>query len=271
MTPEKTNINYPIGDLRYIERPNHLVIGSAHFHRVSQSQLPSFIAKLSKLEGMKIEGQPLPLDVPYDCAEVLAKASMAGKTFEYIAHKRPNGDPLGTVLKEYGVPIELTEAFYGLFPLQLGEMKPIRNADDMTKTVLSGIYGVKERFPDLDVDRAVHTHIRTTQSLFNGKINLQDIDRFINTYYIYHGLVIEYEFMQPDILDFRQRIKGKIGFLVGDFHTERITDILDGNLIMQPPHWSLYRSVLDEASSLSNTNIMDSVKKIEQIVLAQKD
>lgn len=206
---------------------------------------------------MKIEYQEDSLSkLPYDCVEVLAKAAMLGKRVEPISDRRLNGDLLGKVLEEYSVPAYLTEIYYSFVPLLAHPLLPVRDADQMTRLSFQSIEDGKRRCPNLDVERAKINQVKILQSVVANRIKIDYIKDFCNVYALYKGHVIEYEFMQPDILDFRRRIEGRIGIVVGKFHAERISDMLDGNSIPKPPFWSSYKekmgSVSPEFSTLVN-------------------
>ncbi len=204
-------INFPFSSVRdYIDRPGYLVISANHSQRLLESEIPEFLERVKDLKGMKIEGAPVPDYVPKDVIEVFARESMKGKPVEYVANTRLNGDLLGQVYEEYGFPIELAEQYYCFKPAVMTDMRPIRSFEELSEAMTDSLLAGKERCPNIDYERAIDRFF-----VINQILRGHHIPSFCNEYLAYHGLLIEYEFIQPDILDFRERIEGKIGVLIG--------------------------------------------------------
>ena len=255
-----TEINYMYSDVTYIDRKNHLVIGVNHLHKIPESKIMEFIEKLNPLKGMKIESRDFPPDVPYNCVEVLAKAAMNGKPFEYIANeKKRDGTTLGNITKDYGLPIEVVEFHTSFIPLMVSGMKQIDSIEEMVDSMQSLFESAKKRYPDLNADRAVKNYFKIMENMIAEKII-----HFLKAYLPYHGQILEYEIMQPDILDFRKRINGKIGIIIGNFHAEGINKMLEGQQTEKPVSWKEYKQTLPD-------EVLDLVESIEKLVLDYKD
>lgn len=250
-------IKYQEQDVEFIDKPSYLVVGAAHLHKVPESRIPTFVEKISKLSGMKLEATPIPANVPFNLVEVLAKVCMQGKPLEYIASTRPNGDDLAKIYQEYGIPVEITELRYALRPLFVGDMIPIHSAEDMMDEVILSLNAGKERVPNIDVQRGLDYCEKVMKALLNSSVTMDEVQWFFNSIYIYHGHVVEYEFMQPDVLDFRRRIDGKIGVVIGRLHHLNIAKLLDGEKIRQPPVWDRYQEII-------GLPCYDSIEKILQ-------
>jgi len=252
-------------DVEYLEGTNHLVIVANHLHILPDSNIPVFLEKTANLQGMKIEGKDIPSSAPFNCIEVIARAAMVGKPCEWIADKTPDGKQIGTLLEEYGLPTKVSEIYLGFKPLYLNEMKPIRSSEEMANGVYVAITTSKDRFPDLNVNRALTNYERVMQDLIlTGQVQLSEIIDFCNVHALYKGPIIQYSFMAPDIEEFRKRINGKIGIVVGSFHAKPIHDMLEGIPMPPPVSWADYKKTLPARSA----QVIDS---IERIVLDYKD
>lgn len=254
--------NYFPESVQYIDRPNHLIISSPHFLRLQSQVIPEFVKKLEGLAGMKAESSDgAESTLPFDCIEVMSKVAMLGKPYEYIASQRQNGGNLGDVLEEYGVPMPVIELHYALLPLAVIKNKPITSADELFNAVISSLAIGQKRIPKLNTERTVANFTQIMDLISANKFASQDLMIFSNIYLQNHGYLIEYEFMQPDILDFRKRIDGRIGVQIGAFHSARISEALDGKLIERPKSWDDYRSELPR-------NSLEIISTIESLVLS---
>ena len=259
------DINYMKSDVGYIEGTNHLVVASKHFHILPDSKLPVFLEKTADLQGMKIEGKEIPPSAPYNCVEVMARATMAGKPCEWIADSTPDGRRIGTLLEEYGLPTEVSEVYLGFKPLYMRDMKPVGSAEEMAEGVHTALETSRDRFPDLDMDRALTNHKRVMQKLvLRGTVQLPEIVDFCNMHALYRGPIIQYAFMAPDIEKFRGRIDGKIGIVVGYFHAQPVYDMLEGTPMPEPISWPDFKKNLPSRT----VEVIDS---IEAVVLNHKD
>lgn len=260
-----TEINYMFGDVTYIDKKDHLVIGANHLHKIPESKIMGFIEKLNPLKGMKIESRDLPPDVPYNCVEVLAKAAMNGKPFEYIANEKKDGTTLGDIIKDYDLPIEVVEIHTCFVPLMLRDMKLINSSEEMANSMQSLFESAKERYPDLNANRAIENYFKIMKNIMlKDAANFKNISHFLNVYLLYYGQILEYEIMRPDILDFRKRINGKMGVIVGNFHAEGINNLLEGKPIEKPISWKEYKQTLSE-------EVLKLVESIEELISDNKD
>jgi len=192
----------------------------------------------------------LPSNLPYDTVEILAKAIMNGKRFEPIATSRPNGEPLGKVYSDYKVPADALELFYAMVPMAVLKEESGGSQPNLADLVYKSLEQAKQRCGQIDIDRAKEGFVKVMTKVRNQELRMQDLADWNDAFARYHGALIEYEFMIPDIKAFSESVEGKIAVLVGKFHAQGINDSLNGKKPQRPLDWNEYVSGLKERETI---------------------
>lgn len=232
--------NFLHGGIRVIEGEDFLVIGTNRNYRVPEGMACDIVDMLCDVSAMKAELPRKMHRLPYGSVERLVAVSMAEKPLEVFSCMGKGRQRYGDILHEYGMPIEATELFYAFMPvMNAGAESAEPNAMGMLLSATEEMES--QRFPGINPERAVASLNRVTEEIKRCGRGIETLEEFSRAYYLFHRMVLEYEIMQHELLDFRIRNSGRIGVLIKNPNAGPIAESLRGNLMETPPCWGVYR------------------------------
>ncbi|MFC1728173.1 hypothetical protein ACFLZ7_01765 [Nanoarchaeota archaeon] len=243
--------------LDYFEDPHHLVIGRTHIntpdykvhhlHKIVPSKIKEFVEHLSTVHSLKTDINYFPADTEYGCLEGLVRTVMGDKPIEEMSTLNQNEDNLQYVMRCFGVAPELFELFLSIeYSNALGKLD-FSNGFELIGAITQFSLVGKSKYPGIDPNRLAETKKKITHELIlPGMIGGGDLLKATKEFQKYRELVMAYEFMQDDIMEFMKAAKGKIGVLLPLPYAKKMKAMLEGRLLEEPEIWDQHKDEMNE-------------------------
>lgn len=217
------------------DKNGFVIIGSrGHGRQLTSGAVIKIIDALTNVTVLKIEGTERIFEMIHPFStETITKAAVGQAPISFL--REFDGEDVGQKLLKYGITEELAEAYVPCFFIRQYEELPQGFFDEFPIRFEK----YKERFSFINIDRAVENFARIANYWAEHQLSPKDLDHFSYDFEKFMGKVREYEFWLPDLREFRKSHKGKIAISCGDYHTNSVKTILEGN-DLQKPNWETH-------------------------------
>ena len=234
--------------LKQITKPNiintdgYVILGTnRHGNPIPEFSVHELISALEDAVALKMEGNEKLIKMgDAMSAETLSKVLLHGKPFSFISES--DGHDIGFYLLKNGVPENIAEIYVPFMIMDLLCLSIEEVAPKLSQLYLMYM----ERFGFINMIRAMDNFARIVVYDEEQQLERADLIKFASKIEDYQALVREHQFWRPDLESFRQEYNGKVAVCCGNFHTNFVKAVLEGESVDPPPQWADYLSGLPE-------------------------